>query len=262
MSAEEIRDRLLDRGREIFDSPRQPVVSFTSDHRANSLISDIDGTPHAFVTSCIMDRQIRYERASMIPLLLSQRLGEFSFGVLERLSLGEIRELMTRPTPLHRFPETMSQNLHSAFQRIRRNYNGDASRIWRDRPSSYAVVYRFLEFNGVGVKIAPMAANVLARDFKVALADYGAIDVSPDRHVVRVFQRLGLVPSSASIEYLIYRARELSPEFPGLLDLPSFEIGRNWCRPHRPTCERCYMNDLCPLPMQPLLSTELNVPNH
>ena len=107
-------------------------------------------------------------------------------------------------------------------------------------------MYRFLELEGVGVKIATMAANILARDLKVPFSDYHSIDISPDRHVRRVFARLGLAREEAPDAELIYRARSLSPEFPGLLDLAAYEIGRDWCRPNKPICSMCLMRDICP----------------
>jgi endonuclease III len=140
----------------------------------------------------------------------------------------------------------MSRNFYDAVQRIATEYEGDAARIWSDRPSSADLVYRFLQFRGAGPKIATMAANILARDFKVPLADYFSIDVSADVHVRRVFRRLGLVDKDAAIEEVIYRARGLHPQFPGLMDVPTWEIGREWCRPSSPLCGECYMNDLCP----------------
>jgi endonuclease III len=153
---------------------------------------------------------------------------------------------MSKPEPLHRFADTMSRLLHAAVQRISKEYAGDASRIWADRPSSAEVVYRFLEFDGVGPKIATMAANILARDFKVPFSDFCSIDISADVHVRRVFGRLGLCPPDASVEQLVFKARGLHPEFPGIMDLPSWEIGRLWCRPNAPLCSACYMQDLCP----------------
>jgi hypothetical protein len=102
--------------------------------------------------------------------------------------------------------------------------------IWKDRPSSATVVYRFREFDGVGPKIASMATNILARQFKVEFSDYFSIDISADVHVRRVFRRLGLTPPDASVDQLIFRAQGLHREFPGLMDFPAYEIGRNWRR--------------------------------
>jgi endonuclease III len=31
-----------------------------------------------------------------------------------------------------------------------------------------------------------------------------------------------------------------------MMDLPCWEIGRNWCKEHDPECSVCYMKDLCP----------------
>jgi endonuclease III len=91
-----------------------------------------------------------------------------------------------------------------------------------------------------------MATNILARDFKVEFSDYYSVDVSADVHLRRVFTRLGLISEGASVEEVIYRARALHPEFPGLMDLPAWEIGRKWCRPSNPRCGECYMLEACP----------------
>jgi endonuclease III len=91
-----------------------------------------------------------------------------------------------------------------------------------------------------------MAANILARDFKIHFSDYYSIDVSVDVHVRRVFTRLGLIRADASGEEVVYTVRALHPSFPGLMDLPAWEIGRNWCRPKKPQCSECYMQSYCP----------------
>src|SRR5690625_3660152 len=94
--------------------------------------------------------------------------------------------------------------------------------------------------------LATMATNILARDFKIPLADYYSIDISVDVHVRRVFARLGLVSDDHSVEEIVYKARALNPQFPGLLDFPAWEIGRSWCRPEMPKCSECYMQSVCP----------------
>ncbi len=236
---------LIRKGTDLFESPKQPI-RFTNDDGANNLLNNLEEFPHAFVLACIMDRQIRAERAWIIPYRFYEKLNGFDFPLLKKLSLDQIRKLMTEPEPLHRFVEVMSKNFYEAIRLIDNNYEGNASNIWFDKPSSAGLVYRFLEFRGAGPKIATMAANILARNFKIPLKDYYSIDISVDVQVRRVFERLGLIGPNNSVERVVYRARALKPEFPGLLDGPAWEIGREWCRPNSPNCKECYMQSACP----------------
>ena len=199
----------------------------------------------------MMDQQVKAERAWLIPYKISLLIGDFKMDTLRVLSESDINKLMRKPEKLHRFIDKMSKFLSLAIRRIDNQYQGDASEIWNGNPSSAEIVYRFLEFDGVGPKIASMAVNILAREMKIPMSDYFSIDISADVHVRRVFSRLGLCHSNPSVEQVIYKARSLSPEFPGMMDLPSWEIGRSWCKPRQPQCSECYMNDVCP-------STEYN----
>ena len=247
MNAKLISEKLVARGQKLFDAPKQlDAVKFTDVPEADALLKDLEKHPHAFVLACVMDRQIKAERAWVIPYRFSQNLGGFSFDKLKELSLADVTRIMSEPEPLHRFVDTMSKCFHSAIRRISYQYSGDASRIWSGNLSSADAVYRFLEFDGVGPKIATMATNILARDFKIPFADHFSIDISADVHIRRVFARLELSVTDASVEQIIYKARSLHPKFPGIMDLPSWEIGRNWCKASNPNCGSCYMNDLCP----------------
>jgi endonuclease III len=249
---------LVDKGSRLYKGPKQ-FVDFTKNREADELLNDLSNHPHAFVLACIMDRQIKAEKAWVIPWKFREKLGSFAFDVLRKLTQKQIQHLMTKPKPLHRFPEEMSINFYEAIDLISEKYAGKASNIWRDRPSSAELVYRLLEFRGVGQKIGTMAANILVRDFKVPLRDYYSIDVSVDIQVRRVLSRLGLVALDDSIERIVYRARALHPEFPGLLDFPAWEIGRKWCRPSKPLCRECYMKAACPS-MPKVANLETNAP--
>lgn len=241
----EIRDFLVEWGKSIFESPKQ-VHNFTKSDPANGLLNDLDGFPHAFVLACVMDRQIKAERAWMIPYEISLKIGGFSMDQLRQLSLKRMSGLMLKPKPLHRFAEKMSQYFHTTIHRIEEQYDSDASLIWKGNPSSAEVAYRFLQFEGVGPKIASMATNILARELKVPMSDYYAIDISADVHIRRVFARLGLCPPDSSVEQVVYKAKALYPEFPGIMDLPCWELGRKWCTARNPRCVECRMKDLCP----------------
>lgn len=181
-----------------------------------------------------------------MPLELRHRIGSFEFYHLNRLSRARLRRYFLKPRSLHRFGEVMADRVHAGILRIRDKYDGNAALIWAKHPSSATVVRRFLEFNGVGQKISTFAANCLAREFKVPFSDYYSIDVSVDVHVRRVLTRLGLVREGASNEEILFRAREMNPTFPGLIDLPLWEIGKNWCKAMNPRCPECPMQKLCP----------------
>lgn len=237
--------RLVRRGKKLLQGLPEKD-HFTPNKQATRLIEDLNRTPHAFLIGCVVDRQIRFAKAWEVPLKLKRRIGSFRISELQALNPREFVRLMKESPSLHRYPEMMGLYIHSAVQRVAEQYGGDARRIWSGRPSSATVVYRFLEFQGVGPKIATMAATILARHFRIKFSDYYSIDISPDVHVRRVFRRLGLVDTAASVEEVIYRGRSHSPAFPGLLDLPTVRIGREWCRPRKPQCQSCYMEDVCP----------------
>ena len=154
---------LRDKGFELFQQPRK-MCPFTGNLTADKLLNDLVGTPHAYVIACIMDRGIKAERAWLIPYLIAVKLGDFRFSTLTALSHDQCVALMTIPAPLHRFPATMAESMYLAVKLIAARYVGNAGLIWANNPGSATVVNRFLEFKGVGPKIATMAANILVRD--------------------------------------------------------------------------------------------------
>ena len=82
-------------------------------------------------------------------------------------------------------------------------------------------------------------------------------DIAVDTHVLRVFERLGLLDRLEHSQLrstgdkqglrLQLRARELSPEWPGELDWPAWHLGTKWGHAGRaPECGGCYMGSVCP----------------
>ena len=220
------------------------LVHFVKNKKYNDFLNDLENYPHAFVLACLMDKQMKAERAWEIPCKIYEEFGTFEIDYLATLSEKKYIELFKK-NKYHRFNETEGRNFYKAIQRIREQYKGDASNIWKDCPSSATVVYRFLEFEGMGIKIATMAANILARQFKIKFSDYYSIDISPDVHVRRVLKRLGYLKENATTDQVIYKAREINPEFPGLIDYSCWEIGRTFCHQTNPECSNCPLNSEC-----------------
>lgn len=244
MNQQKIVETLIEKGNEILKEPYKKI-DFTKNQEADDLLNNFQEFPHAFVLACVMDRQIKAERAWLIPYEISKEIGGFEFSMLLELNLEQIKEIFKRRS-LHRFNDMMAKNFYLAIQKIHNKYNDNASNIWKDLPGSATIVRRFLEFDGVGVKIGTMATNILAREFKIPMKEYFCIDISADVQVKRVFIRAGFIPKEATNDELIYCARELNPEYPGIFDLSAWRIGRGWCRPKSPVCQNCYLTDYCP----------------
>ncbi len=90
-----------------------------------------------------------------------------------------------------------------------------------------------------------MATNILVREYHIELSDYYSIDISPDVQVKRIFYRMGLVENEEDVSSIVYKARELYPEFPGIIDVACWEIGRTYCNPTTPNCNECPLNHCC-----------------
>jgi endonuclease III len=237
-------EQIVQIGKQRFNESKRTTFNPTNDLNADVLLNDIEKNPHVFVLACLMDRQIKAEKAWMIPQKIFDELKTYNLNELAKVKIDTFVDIFTK-NKLHRFNNDMAEIFFSGIQDIKTMYNGDASKIWLGKPSSASVVYRFLEFKGCGIKIATMAANILARQFKIGFSDYYSIDVSPDVHIKRVLARMGFVKQNPTAEMVIYKARELYPEFPGIIDFSCWEIGKTWCRPTQPDCINCIANSEC-----------------
>lgn len=226
---------------------KDDYVIFCGDDEVNEMVRrSFAKYPHLYVLCCLMDKQIDADRAWRIPFTVCGTIGTYDIYDLNHIPKEKYRTLFNEKKP-HRFNDSMAQVFKSALERIIDEYKGDASFIWRGNPSSATVVARFLEFEGCGIKIATMATNLLHRALSVQYSDYYSVDISPDVHIMRVMNRLGILPDSESDDRTsaIYRAREINPQYPGVLDGLFWEVGRNYCHPTSPSCQECTLNNVC-----------------
>lgn len=221
-------------------------LNFTGEKNVDKGLSDITNRPYLFVLGCVMDRQVKAEQSWKIPDKVCSHFDIKKFDDLARLTKSDVIKCFKDET-LHRFNDIMGENFYDAVQRIKNVYHGDASEIWKGEPSSALVVYRFLCFKGVGIKIATMATNILQRDLGVKFSDKSAIDVSPDVHVRRILYRLGLTDNQEDIQQAVYMAKAINPSYPGIIDLLCWQIGRDYCDPDwkNKKCEDCPLNGCC-----------------
>jgi uncharacterized HhH-GPD family protein len=214
---------------------------FTGSRAADDLIKDC---PEAFLIGLLFTQGVPAERAWAGPYLLKQRLGHLD---LRRLATetDAVSAAVAGPPALHRFVKTLPRWVSAAAQRLIEEYHGSAAAIWPDGTPLPEVVRRLQRFDGIGPKKAVMAAEILVRHFGVALSDTCSGSVAYDVHVRRVFLRSGLVAEDTP-QAVREAAARACPEAPGTLDLATWLIGRDYCRPAAPRCHDCRLGEVCP----------------
>jgi uncharacterized HhH-GPD family protein len=232
---------LLAHGGTLAASAGGAVARFTPHEAANALIHN---DPFAFLVAVICDQGIVAERAWAIPYELRMRLGHLDPYRIAAEPQAVIAAF-TRQPKLHRFINQVANWVVQAADIVVTRYGGDASGIWKHKPSAAELRQRFDALSGIGQKKAAMAVEILERDLHVPLSDLTGSDIAYDVHVRRVFLRSGLAEHD-NVAEMVAVARVLHPERPGELDNPAWDIGRRWCHPRNPDCLGCPLLSVCP----------------
>jgi endonuclease III len=236
---------LIKRGREYLRRRREPI-EFTGNEEVDAVLNDLERLPHLFMLGVQMDRGIDRVQAWGIPYRINRLLNlkNLEFETFRQPSIEDLVKIFIGNN-LHRYPAKMARIFHNTLEHIAQHYEGDARLIWREHPSSATVIRRFLQFDGMTIRMAARVANSLYRDFKVRVTDTSSLDLSPDQYTRRIFQRTGFINRTSSDEELIYCARELHLGYPGIFDKPCEEIARTVCTVEKPDCRHCPLNDSC-----------------
>lgn len=192
----------------------------------------------------ICDQGIKAERAWALPWELHNRLGHFDPNRLAS-ETETIRTAFHQRPMLHRLVNVMPIWISAAAQRVNSHFDGDAAKIWSNSPRAADLRTTLCTFKGISQKKAAMAVEILERDLKVPILELDGSDIAYDVHVRRVFLRTGLAATD-DVGEMVESARSLSPERPGRLDFPAWDIGRRWCRPGAPLCDPCALCGVCP----------------
>lgn len=216
--------------------------SFTKDENADEFLRQ---NPFAFLMAASIDRGALAEAVWQIPFLLKKKLGHLDPQALSQMSEDEMEGTLRQLNRQPRFPRQSARTIASLAKLVTDKFNGDAASVWKGR-EPLDVVETLQEIWGVGPGIAHMAVRILIDEFgyQPSPGSLRTIDVKADRHVARVFYRTGLT-GVRSEKACIEAARQLHPEFPGLLDWPAWEIGRTWCDEHNPDCVTCPLCRVC-----------------
>ncbi len=239
MSLDPRVSRLLEFGKTIRPRELFPVLVA----EAASLIEE---NPFAFALAAVLDRGTKSEIIWTIPYCLQNKLGRLEPALFANKSNQELTEIFRSLPMKPRYINDAPATVKGLSRIVISDYGGDVTRMWQNRTSSY-VKSVFQRIYGVGPGISSMVVLLLERCYGIRFndIDHRNMDVKPDVHIIRVFNRLGFISQPSETEAL-EAARRLHPEYPGALDSPAWIIGKKFCNYTPPQCSRCPLTDVCP----------------
>jgi uncharacterized HhH-GPD family protein len=138
---------------------------FTDDPAACQLLAD---DPFALLVGFAIDQQVPVQKAFAGPYVLKQRVGTLD---PKRLAATDLEPAFREKPAIHRFPGSMASRVRELAAVVAEEYDGDASRIWREAKDTDDLKKRLGGLPGFGsMKVTGLGA-VLARRFGVEIAE-------------------------------------------------------------------------------------------
>ena len=153
------------------------ALHFTGNAEADELLA---ADPFALLIGFVLDQQVPVPIAFLGPLKLKQRLGTLEPGAIAATDPQRLDELFRERPAIHRFPGNMARRVHELAAVVAEEYDGDASRIWREAEDAAELTRRIEALPGFGEMKVKALGSVLAKRFDVAVA----VPLVPDHHTL------------------------------------------------------------------------------
>jgi endonuclease-3 len=241
VSKEEVIPELLKYREELLKDERRRLVD---DPEADAFVK---ADPFAFLLAACTDRGEPFEQVWKRPLQVYRQLGHLSPQKLAEMDQTEIETILRSLRPIPRFPHQKARTVRELAVFIVNELGGDAKAFWEGKPVRQ-VKDDLDNLYGVGQGIANMTVRLLIDNlgWDPGTQELRDIDVKPDVNLLRVFHRSGLIARQGDEDEAVRIAHKWSPEFPGALDWPAWDIGWRWCHESVPECLKCVLREVCP----------------
>jgi uncharacterized HhH-GPD family protein len=140
-------------------------LHYTDSEEANSLLAT---DPLALLIGFALDQQVPVQTAFLGPLKIKQRLGTLEVA---RLDPAKVEAAFREKPAVHRFPGAMAARVQELCALVEEEYDGDASRLWRDASDSADLRKRIEELPGFGKMKVIALGSVLAKRFGIQAAE-------------------------------------------------------------------------------------------
>lgn len=147
-------------------SGRASSLPFTGIDEADRLLAD---DPLALLIGFALDQQVTVQKAFAGPWELRRRVGHLDAGRIAAMDPSELDRVFRQRPALHRFPGSMAGKVQALAAAIQRDYDGDASRIWREARDGRDLQARLLALPGFGEMKARSVLAILGKQLGVDL---------------------------------------------------------------------------------------------
>lgn len=153
-----------------------PLLPFTGNDEADRLLEQ---DANALLIGFVLDQQVPLQKAFSGPYELRKRIGTLDPAQIAGLDPQVLEAAFKERPALHRFPGNMARRTQELCAAIARDYDGDASRVWREAQSGKDLEQRLLALPGIGEMKARTLIAIIGKRLGVKPA--GWEDVAP-RH--------------------------------------------------------------------------------
>jgi uncharacterized HhH-GPD family protein len=144
------------------------MLYFTGNDEADRLIAE---DPLALLIGFVLDQQVTVPTAFVGPLKLKQRLGRLDAAEIASIDPNKLADVFRERPAIHRFPGNMAKRTQELCAVVAEEYDGDASRVWRDAADTDDLKRRLDALPGFGEMKVKALASVLARRYGNAMAE-------------------------------------------------------------------------------------------
>ena len=141
-------------------------LPFTGNDEADELVSS---DALALLIGFALDQQITVQKAFSGPLDIRARLGHLDAKKIAATDPAELDRVFRERPAIHRFPGSMAGKVQALAAAIAEQYDGDASRIWREAADAKDLQNRLLALPGIGDMKARTILAVLGKRLGVSL---------------------------------------------------------------------------------------------
>lgn len=152
-------------------TPTADRLPFTGDAEADQLlVSD----PLALLIGFVLDQQVPLQKAFSGPIELRRRIGRLDAKEIATMDADKLDAAFRERPALHRFPGNMAKRTRELAAYLVEQYDGDASRIWREARDGADLHARLLALPGFGPMKAGTLLAILGKRLGLAPAGWEA----------------------------------------------------------------------------------------